>query len=67
MNMQYNLATECKLSTLETWYTADGYVDINNPTSLVLFSIPGIPGPHQLTGVVLISMDRGQNILAINE
>ena len=39
-------------------------VDVSNPTSLVLFSIPGIPGSHQLTGVVLISMDRGQNILA---
>ncbi len=36
-----------------------------NPTSLVLFSIPGIPGAHQLTGVVLISMDGGQNILTV--
>lgn len=34
-------------------------VDISNPTSLVLFSIPGIPGAHQLTGVVLIGMDGG--------
>lgn len=40
-------------------------VDISNPTSLVLFSIPGIPGSHQLTGVVLISMDGGQNILTV--
>lgn len=41
------------------------YVYISNPTSLVLFSIPGIPGAHQLTGVVLISMDGGQNILTV--
>lgn len=40
-------------------------VDISNPTSLVLFSIPGIPGSHQLTGVVLISVDGGQHILTV--
>lgn len=32
------------------------------PTSLVLFSIPGVPGAHQLTGVELISVDGGQHI-----
>lgn len=37
------------------------------PTSLVLFSIPGIPGAHQLTRVVLISMDGRQNILTAIE
>ncbi len=50
-------------------YVTLGYlcIDVSNPTSLVLFSIPGIPGAHQLTGVVLISMDGGQNILAATE
>lgn len=37
------------------------------PTSLVLFSIPGIPGAHQLTRVVLISMDGRQNVLTVIE
>lgn len=41
--------------------------DISNLTSLVLFSIPGIPGAHQLTGVVLIGMDGGQHVLTATE
>lgn len=38
-------------------------VCVCDPTGLVLLSIPGVPGAHQLTGVVLISVDRGQNLL----
>ena len=55
----------CTVQTTDMWHCRSLCVDINIPTSLVLFSIPGVPGAHQLTGVVLISVDGGQNLLTV--
>lgn len=62
VTLQYDINCEAHRPVILQLSVSD---DINNPTSLVLFSIPGIPGAHQLTRVVLISMDGGQNFLTV--